>query len=129
MSGPTPIATAAIEARGLTKDFGRVQALRGLDLEVPPGSVFGFLGPNGAGKTTALSILVGEERPTRILRAVVLPAPLGPRKPKTLPGGTSRSRPRRACTRPKSFVRPRASIAAVAMGVGPDMIRSSVSSS
>src|SRR5918997_88452 len=64
MSRRTAIATAAIEARGLTKDFGRVRALRGLDLEVPPGSVFGFLGPNGAGKTTALSILVGLSSPT-----------------------------------------------------------------
>jgi ABC-2 type transport system ATP-binding protein len=55
----TAIAAAAIEVRGLAKDYGSVKALRGLDLEVPPGSVFGFLGPNGAGKTTALSILVG----------------------------------------------------------------------
>ena len=60
----TMIDTAAIEVRGLTKDFGPVQALRGLDLEVPPGSVFGFLGPNGAGKTTALSILAGLASPT-----------------------------------------------------------------
>jgi ABC-2 type transport system ATP-binding protein len=50
---------AAIEIRGLTKHFGQVKALDGLDLHVPAGSVFGFLGPNGAGKTTALSILVG----------------------------------------------------------------------
>jgi ABC-2 type transport system ATP-binding protein len=64
MSGLTAIATAAVEACGLTKDFGRVHALRGLDLEVPPGSVFGFLGPNGAGKTTALSILVGLSSPS-----------------------------------------------------------------
>ena len=49
----------AIEIRGLTKHYGEVKALDGLDLHVPAGSVFGFLGPNGAGKTTALSILAG----------------------------------------------------------------------
>jgi ABC-2 type transport system ATP-binding protein len=56
--------TAAIDVRGLSKRFGDVQALRGLDLTVPPGSVFGFLGPNAAGKTTALSILAGLSHPT-----------------------------------------------------------------
>jgi ABC-2 type transport system ATP-binding protein len=49
----------AIEIQGLTKYYGQVKALDGLDLHVPAGSVFGFLGPNGAGKTTALSILAG----------------------------------------------------------------------
>jgi ABC-2 type transport system ATP-binding protein len=58
------LAAAAIEVRGLTKTYGAVTALNGLDLEVPPGSVFGFLGPNGAGKTTALSILIGLSAPT-----------------------------------------------------------------
>jgi len=48
---------AAITAEGLTKRFGRVQALKGIDFEVPAGSVFGLLGPNGAGKTTAVRIL------------------------------------------------------------------------
>ena len=60
----TAIDAGTIEVRGLTKRFGSVSALRGLDLEVPQGSVFGFLGPNGAGKTTALSILAGLTRPT-----------------------------------------------------------------
>ena len=46
-----------IEARGLTKRFGSVVALDGLDLDVPQGTVLGLLGPNGAGKTTAVSIL------------------------------------------------------------------------
>jgi ABC-2 type transport system ATP-binding protein len=46
-----------INARGLTKRFGAVDALRGLDLEVPEGTILGLLGPNGAGKTTAVSIL------------------------------------------------------------------------
>ena len=50
-------ADAAIVCRGLTKHYGTVTALDGLDLDVPAGSVFGFLGPNGAGKTTTLRIL------------------------------------------------------------------------
>jgi ABC-2 type transport system ATP-binding protein len=54
----------AIEARGLTKRYGDVLALDGLDLAVPTGSVFGFLGPNGAGKTTTLRLLTGLGRPT-----------------------------------------------------------------
>ena len=56
--------TAAIEIAGLTKVFGEVRALDGVDLSVPEGSVFGFLGPNGAGKTTTLRILTGLARPT-----------------------------------------------------------------
>src|SRR5947207_1482890 len=47
----------AILVEGLTKSFGQVHALRGIDLSVPRGTVLGVLGPNGAGKTTAVRIL------------------------------------------------------------------------
>ena len=49
--------TAIIETAGLTKRYGEVVALNGLDLSVPEGSVLGLLGPNGAGKTTAVRVL------------------------------------------------------------------------
>ncbi|MDQ1515730.1 MAG: hypothetical protein QOE80_1560 [Actinomycetota bacterium] len=55
--------TAAIVASGLVKRFGDVPALDGIDLTVPPGTVFGLLGPNGAGKTTAVRILTTILRP------------------------------------------------------------------
>ena len=48
-----------IETIGLQKTYDDVQALRGLDLKVPAGSIFGFLGRNGAGKTTTIKVLLG----------------------------------------------------------------------
>jgi ABC-2 type transport system ATP-binding protein len=48
-----------ISIRGLTKSYGDVEAVRGIDLEVRAGEVFAFLGPNGAGKTTTVEILEG----------------------------------------------------------------------
>jgi daunorubicin resistance ABC transporter ATP-binding subunit len=53
----------AIEADGLVKHFGKTKALAGLDLTVPPGTVYGLLGPNGAGKTTAVRVLATLLRP------------------------------------------------------------------
>lgn len=50
---------APIEIRGLTKNFGAVRALDGLDLTVREGEVHGFLGPNGAGKSTTIRVLLG----------------------------------------------------------------------
>ena len=53
-----------IQTEKLTKTFGEVHALNGVDLHVPKHSIFGFLGPNGAGKTTFMKMLVGLIRPT-----------------------------------------------------------------
>jgi ABC-2 type transport system ATP-binding protein len=53
----------AIRTQGLTKSYGIVQALRGVDLEVRRGEIFGFLGPNGAGKTTTIRCLLDLIRP------------------------------------------------------------------
>ena len=52
----------AIEIRDLTKNFGSVRALDGLNLEVAEGEVHGFLGPNGAGKSTTIRVLLGLAR-------------------------------------------------------------------
>ncbi len=56
--------TAVIETRGLTKTYGAVRALDGLDLSIPRGGVYGVLGPNGAGKSTLFRILLGLIRPS-----------------------------------------------------------------
>ncbi len=53
----------AIELRGLTKSFGSVRAVRGIDLTVRPGEIIAFLGPNGAGKTTTIDMMLGLSRP------------------------------------------------------------------
>ncbi len=53
-----------ISCKRLTKRFGSVVAVSGLDLGVSAGQVYGFLGPNGAGKTTTIRMLVGLVRPT-----------------------------------------------------------------
>ncbi|QLC34823.1 ABC transporter ATP-binding protein (plasmid) [Halarchaeum sp. CBA1220] len=55
---------AAIEIRSLRKRFGDVTALRGIDLTVEEGEVFGFLGPNGAGKSTTIDVVLDYLRPT-----------------------------------------------------------------
>jgi ABC-2 type transport system ATP-binding protein len=55
---------SAISTTDLTKHYPGVQALEGLSIEVPQGSIYGFLGANGAGKTTALKIIAGLSWPT-----------------------------------------------------------------
>lgn len=56
--------TLAISVEGLTKRYGTVTALAGVDLDIPEGAFFGLLGPNGAGKTTLIHILTGLASPT-----------------------------------------------------------------
>src|SRR6267142_467820 len=53
-----------IETDELRKNYGEVEALRGLNLQVPAGSICGFIGRNGAGKTTTIKVLLGMARPT-----------------------------------------------------------------
>jgi ABC-type multidrug transport system ATPase subunit len=53
-----------IETAELQKHYDGVEALRGLTLQVPAGSIYGFLGRNGAGKTTTIKVLLGMARPT-----------------------------------------------------------------
>ncbi len=55
---------AMIETRALAKTFGKIQAVRGVDLDIEEGEIFGLLGPNGAGKTTTLGMLCTIVRPT-----------------------------------------------------------------
>lgn len=57
-------ANYAIEARGLSKHFGELKAVSGLDLKVPRGQIYGFLGPNGSGKSTTIRMLCGLLTPT-----------------------------------------------------------------
>jgi ABC-2 type transport system ATP-binding protein len=54
-----------IETRGLSRRFGELEAVAGIDLRVPAGGVYGFLGPNGSGKTTTIRMLLSLIRPTR----------------------------------------------------------------
>lgn len=64
--GPEAEANAiALRARGLVKHYGRLRVVRGLDMEVPRGEIYGFLGRNGAGKTTTIRMLMGILAPTK----------------------------------------------------------------
>jgi branched-chain amino acid transport system ATP-binding protein len=54
-----------LEARGLTKCFGGLTAVKALNIEVARGALYGLIGPNGAGKTTVFNLLTGQYRPTQ----------------------------------------------------------------
>jgi ABC-2 type transport system ATP-binding protein len=56
--------TDAVAVRGLVKRYGELEAVRGIDLDIPAGEVFGFLGPNGAGKSTTINMLCTLITPT-----------------------------------------------------------------
>jgi len=77
MSGPAPEAAAlAIRATGLTKRFGALTAVDGVDLAVPRRQVYGFLGPNGSGKSTTIRMLCGLLSPTSgTIEVLGLPIP------------------------------------------------------
>ncbi len=74
------MSTAAVSVRGLVKTYDQKNAVDYLDLDVDPGTFFGFLGPNGAGKTTTIRILCGLLKPTagtaQVAGVDVLAAPL-----------------------------------------------------
>lgn len=55
---------AAIFCEGLTKEFGAIKAVKGINLSIPKGSIYGFLGPNGSGKSTTIRMLCGVLLPT-----------------------------------------------------------------
>jgi len=70
---------ASIHIQNLQKNFGKVQALKDVNLEIESGQIFGLLGPNGAGKTTLIRLLIGATKPTSGSLSVLA---LNPRKQK-----------------------------------------------
>src|SRR5690348_2353245 len=63
-AGAGRAAVPAISIAGITKQFGSVEAVRDIDLQIEQGEIVAFLGPNGAGKTTTIDMLLGLSRPT-----------------------------------------------------------------
>ena len=58
------MSSLAIHADGLSRSFGDLEAVAGLDLTVPAGEIFGLVGPDGAGKTTTMRLMSGLLRPS-----------------------------------------------------------------
>ena len=78
---------AALQLEGVHKYYGKVHALRGLDLAVVQGEIFGFLGPNGAGKTTTIRCMLDLIRPNRgMIRVLSLDPQTSPRAVKSRVG-------------------------------------------
>ncbi|NMB73683.1 MAG: ABC transporter ATP-binding protein [Myxococcales bacterium] len=112
--------SGAVEIRGLRRSFGPVQALCGVDLDVPEGCTFGLVGPNGAGKTTLFSILAGFIRPSGGQVRV-----LG-RPPDELPPGTLAVLPQDASFRRQVPVRSQLELFAKLQGLAPEAARRDV---
>ena len=60
----------AVSLRGVSKSFGDVHAVAGLELDIREGEFFSMLGPSGSGKTTVLRLIAGFEAPTRALSSL-----------------------------------------------------------
>jgi branched-chain amino acid transport system ATP-binding protein len=86
-SGDTPSVSRqlppSISVNDLRASYGRIEVLHGVDLVVPPGSVFALLGPNGAGKSTLLKVISGRMRPTAG-EVLIGDKPVGKRSPEKL---------------------------------------------
>ena len=63
-TAPKTTGTPVIAVTGLKRNYGKVEAVKGVTFEVYPGEIFGFLGPNGAGKTTTINMLCTLLKPT-----------------------------------------------------------------
>ena len=63
-SPASPVAEPVLSLSGVVKRYGGFTAVKGIDLEVRPGEIFGFLGPNGAGKTTTIRMVAGILKPS-----------------------------------------------------------------
>ena len=79
--------------------YGRIEVIHGVDLVVPPGSVFALLGPNGAGKSTLLKVISGRMRPTAG-QVVIGDEAVGKRPPNGWPGAGSVPFPRDGASSP-----------------------------
>jgi simple sugar transport system ATP-binding protein len=79
-----------IEARGITKQYGALTALQGVDLTINPGEIVGLVGDNGAGKSTLIKVLSGAIQPTsgQLLvdgRPIAMHSPLDARRERSRP--------------------------------------------